>query len=127
MEKKRIKRMPIKTIYCDVDDTLWMWSSNQYYKESESIEIEFMNYTVKVSPNDSNIAKLKEFYNKGYEVVVWSATGQEWASLAVKKLGLENFVDYCLGKPDFYIDDLSVNQFMISEQRLWSKPSGFKD
>lgn len=117
--------MPVRSVFVDCDDTLIMWSSNPYYKPSEARELQFMNYLVTVSPNDSNIAKVKEFYKKGYEIIIWSATGKEWAELVVKTLHLENHIDYCLAKPDFYIDDLTVDQFMIPEQRIWNKPSGF--
>lgn len=127
MQKRRIKRMPVRSVFVDCDDTLIMWSSNKYYKSNEAIELHFMDYKVKVSPNDSNIAKVKEFYKKGYEIIVWSATGKEWAQLVVNTLKLVDHVDYCLSKPDFYIDDLEINQFTVPEQRIWNKPSGFED
>lgn len=124
MEKKRIKRMPTRSIFCDVDDTLIQWSSSKYFDKSKSIKLHFMNYEVEVSPNDSNIEAVKNFYRRGYEVIIWSATGKEWGELVAKQLGLEDYVDYYLSKPDFYIDDLSVENFMMPMQRLWYKPSG---
>lgn len=119
--------MPVRSVFVDCDDTLIMWASNKYYKPTEALLLEFMGYKVIVSSNDTNIAKVKEFYKRGYEVIIWSATGKEWAELVVKTLDLTDHVDYCLAKPDFYIDDLTVDQFMIPEQRIWNKPSGFED
>lgn len=116
--------MPVRALYSDIDDTLIMWESNEFFNESRSFEIEFMGTKRKFSPNDSNINKLKEFYKKGYEIVAWSASGKEWSTLIVEQLGLKDIVDYCLSKPDFYIDDLDITQFMLPEQRIWLKPSG---
>lgn len=119
--------MPVRSVFVDCDDTLIMWSSNKYYKPNEAMELHFMNYKVTVSPNDTNIAKVKEFYKKGYEVIIWSATGKEWAELVVKTLELTDHIDCCLSKPDFYIDDLELTQFTVPEMRIWNKPSGFED
>lgn len=119
--------MPVRALYSDIDGTLISWQQDPYFIEKLAFDVEFMDYIVRVSPNDSNINKLKEFYNKGYEVIAWSASGKEWVELIIKKLGLTDYVDYCLAKPDFILDDLDVNNFIFPEQRLWFKPSGNKD
>lgn len=116
--------MPVRSIFCDVDDTLIQWNSSKYFDKTKAINLQFMNYEVEVSPNDSNIEAVKTFYERGYEIVVWSATGKEWAEIVTKAIGLENHIDYCLSKPDFYIDNLNVEKFMLPMQRLWYKPSG---
>lgn len=63
-------------------------------------------------PHQANINFLIKMWKLGYEVIVWSKTGKSWASAVTKALGIEQYVDHCLTKPDFYMDDLEVDHWM---------------
>lgn len=125
MAVPRIKRVPARAIYCDIDNTLIHWPMDEYYQKNKSFTVDLMGSTLEVSPNDSNIELLKGFFKRGYEVILWSNTGKEWTQQIAKALNITDYVDYYLSKPDFLIDDLRLDQFLSAEQILWKKPSGF--
>src|SRR3990167_4522800 len=99
-----------QTIYCDVDDTLVMWD----FKEG-SLLID----GVCVNPHTTHIEMLKEYKERGYNIVVWSQGGSDWAAAVVKELKLEDIVDLVITKPMVYIDDLHCTQFM--GERIYKK------
>lgn len=99
--------MDRRALFVDVDDTLLMHTFNENYC-SRTISIKLNGRVFVGSPNDTNIAMLKKFYNLGYDVYVWSRTGESWAKAVSKKLKLQAYVKAYLTKPDFYLDDKEV-------------------
>lgn len=98
-----------KDIYFDVDSTLILYESGS----PNSILISQEGYSdVIVSPHIGHILKIKQLKADGHRVCVWSAAGAAWSKAVVKALGLENYVDFCLEKPDFYFDDLNSSEWM---------------
>lgn len=91
-----------KVLFCDVDKTLIIWESgNQWH------------------PHEEHIALLRQFKYQGHGVVVWSAGGYEWAERAVYLLGIDDLVDLIVNKPDWYIDDKKVEEFMPELNRIY--------
>ena len=109
-----------RIVYCDVDDTLVKWDDNMSFTklDKQSIAIldpfedarrdpfEEPNKVYYLRPIWATIQYLKEYKAKGYTVVVWSAGSYLWAEAVVKALKLEEYVDFCMSKPDVCLDDL---------------------
>lgn len=89
--------------YCDVDDTLIMWAKNGHTWTAHNPHIEL----------------LKRAKVRGQMVIVWSAGGGEWAAKACKMLGIEEYVDICIRKPMWWVDDLSANEILIKHNRIY--------
>ncbi len=119
--KRKQKIIPSKSVFCDVDDTLIAWPKpgQGFENHPDAITVDMFGTMMKVLPMWDNIATLKSFYEKGYEVVVWSLSSKQWAEHIVKKLKIEDWVDYCVSKPDFYIDDKEIGHFMLPEKRIY--------
>jgi len=110
----------------DVDDTLIMWIWDQYERQQleESgnlIQVNLHGYSTLVSPHKEHIELLKRYKGKGKTIIVWSASGNEWAEIVVKTLGLEAYVDFVFTKPEKYIDDLNCNEWMGEHVYLGNK------
>jgi hypothetical protein len=113
--------MDRRTLYCDVDDTLLCHDLSSFPKELQ-VEI-YCNdrYFVGV-PHQKNINLLVKFYKLGYDVYVWSKTGESWARAVVEKLELTPYVKACLSKPDFILDDRGVEDWIGT--RIYRSPDG---
>lgn len=100
-----------KLVLCDVDDTLllYKWPKSQ---DHQAIEIKHNGIKWKVVPHKEHIEFLKKLKFLGWHIGIWSLTGNEWASLVSKRLGLDPYVDITMSKPSFYIDDLECQNFM---------------
>lgn len=103
--------MDRKTLYCDVDDTLLIHNKSEYPEEMH-VSVPHNGRVFVGVPHHKNILMLKKFYNLGYQIIVWSKTGATYASAVVSKLGLDQYVDYCLSKPDFYLDDKGAEEWI---------------
>lgn len=114
-------------VFCDVDDTLVMWSPTQEEREKYGIDVLCPgsnilkedgtlsvgpSWTERLVPHFTHIEQLKKHKARGHFVCVWSAGGWEWAQAAVKALGLENYVDLVISKPTWTYDDLQAEEFM---------------
>lgn len=99
----------------DVDDTLIMWPWSHEDTEEEKKKLLLVNhngYKTLVLPNEKHIELLKRYKAKGKVIIVWSQSGNEWAELIVKTLGLEEYVDFVFTKPEKYVDDLRADEWM---------------
>jgi len=92
-------------VYFDVDDTLIDWQ-----KENTEYSVCFNSSIgiVSLEPKYDVIHKLKQHKKEGYAIVV----GADWAEHVVKTLGLCDYVDLVIGKPNIYYDDLKCDVFM---------------
>jgi hypothetical protein len=89
----------------DVDDTLIMWSVPQDYR-GPIVTTNYGGFKDRGIPNLEAVKHLKKMKARGYSVVVWSAGGSDWAEVAVKALGIEDWVDVVMPKIDFHLDDV---------------------
>ncbi len=117
-----------RTVYCDVDDTLVFWNATPEELADRGVEITCPGSLIYIEEDDTqsfapewkalllphrkHIEQLRKHKMRGHKVIVWSAGGGDWAAAAVKALGLEDIVDLCLPKPDWYYDDLTPEEFM---------------
>lgn len=114
------------TICFDVDDTLIMWDSNFNMPEEGDVEIQ-CPWDGQISfhrPHTRHIEFLKKQYTKGYTVIVWSAGGAKWAETVVKTLGIEDYVDYVMSKPQKWVDDL-IQADQVLGTHIYLSEEGF--
>ncbi len=108
---KRDKIVNRRTLYVDIDDTLLMHNLSDYPKKGRVTILcngrKFVGY-----PNQKNLNCVEQFYKLGYEIIAWSKTGQNWAEEVTEKLGIGHLVTHCLSKPDFYLDDYPVENWI---------------
>ena len=109
-----------KTVMVDVDGTLVFDMLHKGFDRDKSFCVNYVNGPVWLTRHDANIDLVKIFHGLGYEVIVWSRTGRDWAQLVVDAVGLKYYVSQCLTKPLYYIDDEDANGWMGS--RRWLEP-----
>ena len=94
-------------IFVDIDHTIC------YYDDTHS---SIPDYN-KALPYDDRIARINELYDKGNEIVYWTArgtkTGQKWFHVTLQQLqqwGCK-FHELRMGKPayDLFMDDKNIN------------------
>jgi hypothetical protein len=94
-----------------VDDTLLMHDISEY-PEDKRVTVSCNGREFVGVPNQKNINLLIKFYKLGYDVYVWSKTGESWAQAVGRELGLDRYVNAYLTKPDFYMDDKGMDAWM---------------
>lgn len=108
-----------KVITCDCDDTLILWDKSEYVSQPKVV-ISYAGYNSEVVIHQKNRNLLIKLAKLGYSIVVWSATGYDWAIEVVKALQLEDYVTLCLTKPSYYLDDKEATTWI--GERLWREP-----
>lgn len=111
-------------VWIDVDDTLVMWPDNPFQPGEGLLQFDQYNQTVWLKPNEKNIKLLKNYYERGYFVIVHSANGYNWASEVVTKLLLRSCVNMVFTKPMKYVDDLPAEEWM---QRVYINEVGINE
>jgi hypothetical protein len=114
--KEYALHMNYKTVMVDVDKTL-VYDTLGMPVGPTSIEVIYTNGPITVTPHAANIELVRIFYKLGYEVIVWSKTGEDWARLIVEAVGLQKEVSLCLTKPLYYFDDEDCGKWMGT--RVW--------
>lgn len=104
-----------QSVAFDVDETL----VHKIPSTMDPQQIQQMFGTVQIGDerriiNEANVKLLKDYHNRGYTVVVWSAAGYAWATNVVRALGLEDQVSFCMSKFDKHVDDLPPDQILVS-------------
>ena len=93
-------------IYVDVDGTLILWPGGLPGRmprpTKDGVDPGFGEDPVSNGPV---IKRLREMYDNGYEIFVWSRGGRDHAVTVVKFIGIEDIVSQCLPKPLSMIDD----------------------
>lgn len=113
MRSKKTLKHNTNWIYFDCDDTLVMWGlQTQEGFDDNYISIRHNGQRYALVPHRTNINALKDYYDMGWTVVVWSAGGLHWARKVTKSLGLNKYVHHMLAKPYHYVDDIRCCEFM---------------
>lgn len=103
--------MDRKTLYVDIDDTLLIHNKSEYPVEMHIVVPHNGRVFVGV-PHHKNILMMEKFYNLGYDIIVWSKTGAMYAQAVIEKLKISHPIKAVLSKPDFYLDDKGVEEWM---------------
>ena len=118
-----IKLKQDKTVYCDCDDTLLMWSPEDYvHKEDEIIWITDNGRTFPFLPHKKHIEFLQRLKLQGYGIVIFSAAGANWAAKVVEELKITDLPDVVMSKPEFVIDDF-LDAKKIIKSVMWIHPT----
>lgn len=101
----------------DIDDTLLYWdhdkSSINFGIPSDcEIELTVQGRKVRKHIIKEHVNELKRQKESGAFIVVWSASGYEWAEATVKALDIEEYVDLIMSKPLRIYDDKDAEEFM---------------
>ncbi len=115
MEKRIVNQ---KLIYVDCDDTLIMWDFSSH-TALERVWVECYDQESEVHVNQKNKNLVEKFHKLGYGIIVWSATGSDWAEAVAKAIGIDQLVTAYLTKPRFYLDDL--------DSSVWMGPRLYRD
>lgn len=100
-----------RTFFVDVDETLALHNLSDWAPE-ERVSVTCNGREFDVVPHRKSILLLVKFWKLGYDVIVWSKTGEDWANAVVDAFDLRQYVTICLTKPDFYMDDKPVEYWM---------------
>jgi len=92
--------MSTRVIYVDVDDTL------------------IRSAGTKRIPLPGVVAAVRELYDQGVELYLWSSGGAEYAKRAAGEVGLEQCFVAFLPKPHRYIDDQAVHEWRYCQPVL---------
>jgi|SRR5665213_730286 len=68
--------------------------------------------TIKVGVNRAMVRLLKEEFQRGSFILVWSRSGYQWAKNVVIALELEQYVGQVMSKPIVYFDDTPVKKWL---------------
>lgn len=120
----RQKLVPTQSLFFDVDGTLVLYKEDlnltedalKALPEAKLFYFDLMNQKFWLLPHKAHIEKLKQSWQEGYEIVVWSRSSAEWARCVVNHLELNKYVDFITSKPDVYYDDLDVNAWIGSRE-----------
>lgn len=90
--------MRTKTIFFDVDGTLIKWKGPQGPGMPSS--------SAGYERNERVIEDLRRLHVMGHKTIVWSGMGEDHARHIVAALGLGNWVDVIISKPNIVFDDM---------------------
>lgn len=113
----KLKEKP--TVYFDVDSTLVFTQAETpidptLFNMDNYITVNEGEFKRVFTVHDKHVECIKDFKARGHNVVVWSAGGADWASLVIDNLGLQEYIDVIMPKPDWYFDDLEVSKWMTN-------------
>lgn len=120
-----IHRMPVLfdkdiLVMYDVDDTLILRDCDVNTIGAVAFICPYDGTTVYAKPHKEHIKLLKEHRARGRGVVVWSSAGYQWAEAVIDTLGLSEYVDLIMSKPNAFVDDLPADQVLTS--RIYIQP-----
>lgn len=101
----------LKAVYCDVDDTLAMMNLSEW-PNSPSVRVEYVRGPVMVAKNEKMINFINYLYKLGWDVYIWSKTGEGWARAVGKAFKLPFPVKAYLPKPAMILDDKEAKDWI---------------
>lgn len=116
-------------VFCDVDGTLiyHVRQTSQLNVGETILNVQDpldASKNIKVGVNRNMVRLLKEEYQRGSRVIVWSRGGWQWAQNVVKALDLGKRLErdiIIMSKPLVYFDDLPVEQWL--QHRVFIEPA----
>ncbi len=108
----------MKTIMCDVDNTL-VFSAAEFPGYAHDALPFIMIEDRKFFINTTIVNLMLDFHARGHTVYIWSAGGEVWAQTVATVLGLLPYVKGCLSKPDWLFDDKPYTDWMPEVEYLY--------
>lgn len=107
-----------KVVGVDCDDTLVMWDISKY-PDMPRITVDLCG-PVQLVVNQKNVNLVRKLAKLGYQIVVWSQTGYDWARVVGKAVGIDDVTSLYMTKPRYHIDDMPASVWI--GDRLWRDP-----
>jgi hypothetical protein len=107
-----------KSVFVDCDDTLILWDVSAYVF-APKVSIEYAGHKSELAIHQKNVNLVRKMAKLGHPIVVWSATGADWAKKVAEAVGLDDIVVGYLTKPKYIIDDLDAANWTT---RIWRHP-----
>lgn len=102
-----------RVIMCDVDDTLVMHRPIfREHADAVILEDPIEDGEIVLQINRPMVRLVKEEFERGSYIVVWSRGGYDWATSVVRAVGLIEYVHLVMTKPFAYFDDKDVSTWM---------------
>ena len=98
----------------DVDQTLIMINvpgGAAYHRDALEFTKSIFG-TVYAVPHKKHIEYLKQHFNDGWKIVVWSKEGCAWVEEVCKVLGISAYVHHMMAKPSEVVDDLTAPEIL---------------
>ena len=110
-----------KVLYVDIDNTL-IFSPNETkdVTDIEAVEINHRVWYLHVH----HIEFIKDCAARGINIIAWSGGGAVWTQTVVKKAGLEGVVAVCMAKPDWVLDDKTIDTWLGEGKRIYFDTTG---
>lgn len=109
------------TVYFDVDDTLIYWDDEKIDSSildlARMIRIELNGQEIIRYSIEENVREIMLQKLSGCHVVVWSASGSQWAAAVIEALEMSEYVDVVVSKPTQYYDDKDCKDWMPAKRR----------
>jgi len=122
MALKAILEDPIA--YFDVDDTLIL---DGLGKEG-AIRIEHNDHVAYYLPHIPHVKEVVRLKKEGWNIVVWThnSGGASWGEAVCKALGIDDYVDLYIWKPNRYYDDIPIGELLDEAPfgRYYLDPNG---
>lgn len=110
MKNKRLTNE--KLLYIDTDETLAVWDQDSYAEDVPEVTVNCYGVDASLQPHLANIKVIRKFHKLGYGIIIWSATGAEWAEAVSKAVGIDDLVTLYLTKPRYHMDDRPAPEWM---------------
>lgn len=104
-------------VLCDVDDTLVLWDRSSLQNHPVITTVFKREEPIELVVNTKNVKTVEKLYKLGYNIVIWSHSGADWAEHVAKLIGIEKYVSAYMDKPKYYLDDADAATWM--GQRIW--------
>ena len=123
-----MNKLPGNIVAFDTDDTLIYWDADKFLHPEDvrhncNVEIKFKGKKLIRVVMADHVSELKLQKESGQTVVVWSASGVDWAEAVVKALKIEEYVDLVMSKPTKLYDDMEASEWMPKVRHLiFKKP-----
>ena len=92
----------------DIDDNLIM---HKYSQTAETIRMDFYGEMTTFGVHKEHVKLVKNYKARGFHVIAWSGNGYKHAERAINALGLQDYVDQIMTKPNRVIDDSEPNNW----------------
>lgn len=101
-----------RPIFVDVDSTLCFDACDlRDEQKPHPLTVHCFQRNIVIYPHRENIQLLEKLYNRGYKLIVHSHSGGEWGEAVCKALGIDYMISQYQTKPQYYVDDLPVEQW----------------
>ena len=110
-----------RIIPVDVDETLIIHENPLSYSRYVDVEdpLEAGKF-ITLGVNEPMVKILKDESLRGAFIIVWSRSGHQWAEAIVKALNLSYYVNIVMTKPQVYLDDKEVSEWL--KDRIYLNP-----